>query len=194
MKLVLATRNRGKQTEFQTMLSPARVEILPMPEGITVAEDGETYLENAVKKAVAVAQRCGMLTVADDSGIEVDGLDGAPGVHSARFLQGSTDEEKCAKILELLKGRTHRGARFAISVVVASPDRVRFSAMAEVKGQIALQPRGAKGFGYDPIFIPAGHSQTMAELSPAEKNKLSHRARAVRALIRYLKYAEEDLQ
>lgn len=193
MKLVLATKNRGKQAEFQALLSPFRIEVLPMPDGIKVEEDGETYLENAAKKAMAVAKRSGLFALADDSGIEVDALDGAPGVHSARFLNSAGDEDKCAKILELLQGRTQRAARFAISLVLADSRRIYFTAQADVPGQIALQPRGSRGFGYDPIFIPAGHTQTMAELPPAEKNKLSHRARASKALLRYLKYAESDL-
>ena len=193
MKLVLASKNRGKQAEFQALLSPFHIEVVPMPDGIKVEEDGETYFENAAKKAMAVAKESGSLAVADDSGIEVEALDGAPGVHSARFLNGAGDEEKCAKILELLQGRTRRDARFAISLVLADPRRIYFAAHAEVAGLIALQPRGTRGFGYDPIFIPAGHTQTMAELPAAEKNKLSHRARASTALLRYLKYASADL-
>lgn len=189
MKLVVATANRGKLTEFRALLSHYPVEILQMPDGVQVVEDGETYMENAAKKAMAVAHAAGCFAVSDDSGIEVDALDGAPGVHSARFLNGAGDEEKCAKILELLRDRPDRNARFVISLVVADPGRIHFVSTASVDGVISLHPRGTNGFGYDPIFIPTGHTQTMAELSSAEKNTLSHRARAVRSLSRFLAYA-----
>lgn len=188
MKIVLATRNRGKQSEFRILLASFHVEILPMPDSLTVSEDGYTYLENATLKATAVARASGLYALADDSGIEVDALDGAPGPHSARFLNGAQDDEKCAKILELIRGRTKRQARFVICLVMADPNRVLFTAAADVRGEIAQQPRGTAGFGYDPIFIPAGHVQTFAELPAAEKNKLSHRAKAARALLRFLKY------
>lgn len=193
MKIVVATKNRGKQSEIRELLSPFGVEVLPMPDGVEVVEDGETYLENARKKAVEVARHAlepGVWVVADDSGIEIDALDGAPGVHSARFLGGVSDEEKCIKILEMLKDRTRRTARFVASLVLADAGRVRFTAEADVPGEIAQNLRGSSGFGYDPIFVPQGHSRTMAEMSSAEKNQLSHRSRAVRALVRYLKYTE----
>lgn len=186
----MATRNRGKQAEFRTLLSPFQIEILPMPEGLAIEETGETYMENAAIKAMAVARATGLFALADDSGIEVDAMDGAPGIHSARFLDGAGDEEKCAKILQLLKGLTRRRARFAISLVLAAPQRAHFAVNAEVLGEISGQPRGTNGFGYDPIFIPQGHVQTFAELPAAEKNKLSHRSRAARSLVRYLKYSQ----
>ncbi|OGH62866.1 MAG: non-canonical purine NTP pyrophosphatase, RdgB/HAM1 family [Candidatus Lindowbacteria bacterium RIFCSPLOWO2_12_FULL_62_27] len=189
IKLVLATRNRGKLSEFAALLAPLQVELELMPDGIVVAEDGKTYLENATRKASEVARRTGLQAVADDSGIEVDALDGEPGIHSARFLNGAPDGEKCARILELLSGSDRRGARFVISLVLADPDRIRFSVTAHVSGRIADQPRGTNGFGYDPIFVPEGHDETMAELSPAEKHRISHRGQAARALIRYLKDA-----
>ena len=188
-RIVLATQNRDKLTEFRSLLSPFQVEILPMPADLTVVEDGETYLENSMKKAAAVARTTGIPALADDSGIEVEALDGAPGIQSARFLNGASDEEKCAKILELLHGRTRRAARYAIALVLCDIRRPLFAANAEVCGEIALQPRGTGGFGYDPIFVPEDYKRTMAELSPAEKNKLSHRGRAVRAFLRFLAYS-----
>lgn len=188
MNLVVATRNRGKISEFRALLSPFSIEPLPMPEGVTVVEDGETYSENASKKASAAARATGGWAVADDSGIEIDALDGAPGVHSARFLNGAGDDEKCAKILEMMAGRTRRSARFVVSVVVADPKRSWYVANAELRGEISLHPRGSNGFGYDPIFIPEGHNQTLAEISTAEKNRMSHRARAVNALGRFFRY------
>lgn len=189
-QLVLASQNRGKLAEFRALLAPYRIEVLPMPQDLHVVEDGETYMENAAKKAMAVARSAGLFSLADDSGIEVEAMSWAPGIHSARFLNGASDEDQCAKILELLRGRTRRAARFAICLVLADPRRVHFAANAEVTGQIAGQIRGTNGFGYDPIFIPAGHHQTMAELPSSEKNKLSHRSRAVRAFLRFLKYSE----
>ncbi len=190
--LVLATRSRGKVSEFRALLAPIHLDVSEMPPDIAVVEDGATYLENAVKKARTVADFTGSAALADDSGIEIDALDGAPGIHSARFLTGSTDEDKCARILELLRGRTIRSARFVIALVLADISRVLFVAQAFVTGQIAAQMRGTNGFGYDPIFIPTGLAQTMAELPTAEKNMLSHRSRAARALIRYLRYTRDD--
>ncbi|MBI4177882.1 RdgB/HAM1 family non-canonical purine NTP pyrophosphatase [bacterium] len=190
MKLVLATKNRGKQLELQALLAPFQVDVHTMPADLSVEEDGDSYLENAVKKASAVARSAGAFSLADDSGIEVDAMDGAPGVHSARFLNGATDEEKCQKILDLLRGRSRRGAKFRIALALADPARIHFAAHAELPGRIADQVRGTSGFGYDPIFIPDGHSRTLAEMNSTEKNALSHRGRAVRALIRFLKYAK----
>jgi XTP/dITP diphosphohydrolase len=186
---VLATANPDKAEEITSILAVAgSIELLPRPEWLgEVAETGSTLLDNARLKARAVARATGMAAIADDTGLEVDALDGAPGVHSSRFAgEGASYADNVAKLLAELEGKREasaRRARFRTVAVVAWPDGKEVVAEGEVKGTIALAPKGKLGFGYDPVFVPddAGGT-TFAEMDPAVKNRLSHRARAFTAL------------
>jgi XTP/dITP diphosphohydrolase len=185
MTLVLATRNAHKVREIGQILGGGfSLRSLADFEGAPeVPEEGMTFETNAVQKATAVARALGLPAMADDSGLEVDALDGAPGVRSARFAgERATDEENNAKLLGLMAGlpEERRSARFRCVIAVAWPDgRVR-TAEGVCEGRIAKAPRGAGGFGYDPLFVPEGHGQTFAELGEEVKNRISHRARALR--------------
>ena len=191
--LMLATRNPGKVREIVAIYARLELELrslIDYPEILQIREDGPTYADNAAAKARAAALRVGLVALADDSGIEVDALGGAPGVHSARFLGASaSDGERNARILFLLEGvpEERRTARYRAAVAVARPDgTVRiFDGICE--GRVAVVPRGTAGFGYDPIFMPEGSEQTIAEIPPEAKNRISHRARALRAAEPYLR-------
>ena len=191
--VILATRNPGKVREIVAIYAPLELELRPLADYSEIPqmrEEGTTYADNAAAKARAAALRVGLVALADDSGIEVDALGGAPGVHSARFLGASaSDGERNARILFLLEGvpKERRTARYRAAVAVARPDgTVRvFDGVCE--GQVAVAPRGTAGFGYDPIFMPEGAQQTIAEIPLEVKNRLSHRARALRAAESYLR-------
>jgi XTP/dITP diphosphohydrolase len=187
-KIVLATRNRGKIREIRAILAGIDVELLDsraFPSFAEPAEDGDTFLENAVAKAKAVHRATGFPSLADDSGLEVDALGGAPGVRSARYGgPGLADEGRCAKLLEELAGvrDEERGARFhCAAVLYPAPGAARKGLAAEgfLYGRIARSPRGANGFGYDPVFLVPERGMTLAEMDPGEKNVLSHRYRAL---------------
>ncbi len=185
-RLLIATNNKGKLEEIRALLKDPAIQLLiPADLGLDlhVVEDGHTYAENAGKKAVAFAQASGLVSLADDSGLEVDALDGAPGLYSARYAPkpGATDADRRAYLLKNLKGRPRPWkARFHATVAVAVPDgEVRF-AEGECRGEIIPEERGSGGFGYDPIFFIPDLGLTMAELGMEEKNRLSHRARAVK--------------
>ncbi|WP_027716976.1 XTP/dITP diphosphatase [Desulfovirgula thermocuniculi] len=185
MKLVLATRNRGKIKELSALLAPLGYEVVSLEDfpGVPeVPEDGATFAENAVKKAVAVARHTGHLALADDSGLEVDYLGGAPGVLSARFAgEHGNDRANNEKLLALLAGvpPEKRTARFRCVVAVATPAGEVWTAEGSCEGVIADTPRGEGGFGYDPLFYVPELGKTFAELDPEVKNRLSHRARAL---------------
>lgn len=186
--LLVATNNPGKIREYEALLADLPVEItFPGQEGLDmeVAETGDTFEENARLKAVAFAQASGLLTLADDSGLEVDALGGAPGVHSARYAgPGASDEDRYRKLLAALADvpPDRRSARFRCVVAVAQPDGAVYTADGVCEGQIGFEPRGEHGFGYDPVFLVQGYDGlTMAELDPEVKNRISHRARAARA-------------
>ena len=191
--VILATRNPGKVREIVAIYAPLELELRPLADYSEIPqmrEEGTTYADNAAAKARAAALRMGLVALADDSGIEVDALGGAPGVHSARFLGASaSDGERNARILFLLEGvpKERRTARYRAAVAVARPDgTVRvFDGVCE--GQVAVAPRGTAGFGYDPIFMPEGAQQTIAEIPLEVKNRISHRARALRAAEPYLR-------
>lgn len=196
MKIVLATSNRGKISEIKDILDFSSVEwvtIEDQPEWPEVVEDGQTFLENATLKAGALSQFFGEPALADDSGLEVEALENRPGIKSARFAgPKATDEENITKLLDdlikaSLRDERSRVARFLSVVVLYWPGGRTISAVGQCQGIIATEPRGAFGFGYDPIFIPSGYGRTMAELSPAEKNKLSHRGSALRELRQHFK-------
>lgn len=192
-RVVLATRNPHKAREIVALYAHLGVEFITLdqwPELIEVPEKGETYAENASAKAVAAARATGLPALADDSGIEVDVLGGAPGVRSRRLLgEEARDADRTAHLLRLLGDvpEDRRTARFRAAVAVASPDGTVRVFEGTCEGRVAPSPRGAGGFGYDPIFIPSGDHRTMAELSLPEKNQISHRARALRAAEPYLR-------
>lgn len=185
-KLLVATNNPGKVREYEELLADLPVEItFPAREGLhmEVEESGETFEANARIKALAYAQASALLTLADDSGLEVDALGGAPGVHSARYAgPGADDVTRYRKLLEALSGipAGRRSARFRCVVALAQPDGTVHMAEGTCEGQIGFEPRGEHGFGYDPIFLVEGSGgRTMAELLPDVKNRISHRAHAV---------------
>ena len=189
--IVLATRNAGKIREIRTILAGLDVELLdvgsfpPFPEPV---EDGDTFLANALAKAKAVHRATGRPALADDSGIEVDALAGAPGVRSARYGgAGLDDAGRCAKLLEALRGvdEERRGAHFrCVAVLYPAPGTKRKAIATEgfLFGRIAGAPRGANGFGYDPVFFVPECGKTVAEMSEMEKNSMSHRYRALNEL------------
>ncbi len=184
-RLLIATNNAGKVAEFQTLLNGCGWDLVtPKEIDIELGDDEphDTYADNAELKARRGASASGLVTLADDSGIEIDAMGGEPGVHSARFLgEEATYEERFAEIAKRLDSvpPEQRGARFVSVIAIADPrsDRVRF-AEGEVRGLIAREPAGDGGFGYDPIFWLPQHSATMAELPQHEKDIISHRARA----------------
>ncbi len=186
--LLIATHNPGKVREYRELLRDLPVRLTFLDEvGIDdeVPETGRTFEENAVQKALAYARRSGLLTLADDSGLEVDALGGAPGVHSARYAgPHATDEDRIRKLLDALRGvpPERRTARFRCVIAVATPEGDLITAEGRVEGRIAEAPRGHHGFGYDPVFYLPDLGKTMAELPPEEKNRLSHRARAAEAI------------
>lgn len=194
MKVVLASRNQGKAREFGRLLGNAfLVEALPQ-EVAFPPEDGKTFQENAKKKALAVYEALGgsVAVLADDSGLEVDALGRLPGVRSARFAgECASDEENIAKLLGEMKGRTERAARFVCALCLVMPGRgqgerlgaVVMEASGVCEGTITEHPRGTHGFGYDPVFVPRGWGLTFAELSAEDKDAVSHRGAAVRALL-----------
>jgi XTP/dITP diphosphohydrolase len=186
--ITLASRNRGKLAELETLASGAlALRLLPAePEPPEVVEDAATYLGNATKKALAIARFVGGAALADDSGLEVDALGGRPGVLSARYGgPGLSDAERCARLLDELRGASDRAARFRCVLVLApAPEGGVIAAEGVLEGTIALALRGAHGFGYDPVFVaPELGGRTLAEVAAAEKNLMSHRARAMRALL-----------
>ena len=190
MKVVLATANPGKQREFAALLASRGFELM-LQSGLGIAaidETGQNFEENALLKARHAAAQARLPALADDSGLEVDALDGRPGVRSARFAgPGATDEQNNAALLAALAGvplgrRTAR-YRCVLALVRTATDPCPLIAQGSWEGRIALAPAGTGGFGYDPYFIPEGFDCTAAQLSPALKNALSHRGAALRELI-----------
>jgi len=185
--MVMATLNAGKVSELQALLGDVVVLRSATQSGVNLLpeETGTTYQENARLKAEFVAQHTGLPAIADDSGLEVQALPGELGVRSARFVAGS-DADRVAELLRRLEGATDRSARFVAVLALAEPGKETQYFRGEVEGKIAVRPTGAGGFGYDPVFVPEGLRQSFAELSQAEKNMISHRARAARALKEWL--------
>jgi XTP/dITP diphosphohydrolase len=181
LKIVLATGNVGKAAEIRLVL--AEHELVDRPDMEDPVEDGETLLDNARIKARALVALTGLPAVADDTGLEVDALDGAPGVFTARYAgEGCSYEDNWRKLLHELGAGGDRGATWRTVALVAFPDGSEVWADGTCAGVITREPRGEKGFGYDPVFIPDGHTQTFAEMSRETKNAISHRGHAFRAL------------
>ena len=192
MKLVLASRNPHKLRELGALLAP--YELLALPQDVRLPpETGETFAENALLKARAAAAATGVPTIADDSGIEAAALGGAPGVRSARFAgDGASDEENLAALLGAIPAGGDRRVAYVCALAWRGPSAERlFEGRCE--GVLATRPRGSGGFGYDPAFVPREipGDRTMAELSPEEKHAISHRGRAARALLAWLRNAAE---
>ena len=187
LRVALATKNPGKVREIASILVGASIELAgPDASWVPPPEDDPTYRGNALIKARSLFAIASMPVLADDSGIEVDALDGAPGPRSARYAgDGASDEENLHKLIEVVR-RTperERGARYRCVAVLVTPAGEEHVAEATVEGTLITEPRGSGGFGYDPIFLPAGNQRTMAELSADEKDAISHRGKAFRALV-----------
>ncbi len=190
MKVIAATGNKGKLREMEEILSPLGIEIVSRSDAgieLEVEETGSTFEENALIKARAAALVTDCCVLADDSGLCVDALDGAPGVHSARYAgEGASDERKIKKLLSQLDGVEDRSARFVTAIAFIFPDGREIKASGEVKGYITKEPSGSGGFGYDPVFFSEELGKTFAECDDAEKNSVSHRARALKNLYNIL--------
>jgi XTP/dITP diphosphohydrolase len=193
MQLIIATRNADKTRELQQILGSEFTvrDLHAYPEISEIAETGTSFEENAKLKALAVSRKLPGLVIADDSGLEVDALGGAPGIYSARYAgTNATNKERIDKLLEELArvdpAKKQRGARFRCVLALARNGEVLGTFEGIVEGQIVDRPRGSRGFGYDPIFVPNGFQQTFGQLEPAEKNQLSHRARALEKLRAFL--------
>lgn len=191
-KILVATTNPGKAAELEAMLDldVDWLTLADFPNIPEVKEDGATFIENARKKAIGYAGTTGLWTIADDSGLVIDALNGAPGIESARF-SGEKDEDRTlidhkniAKVLKLLKGvpTEKRTARFVCSLCLASPEEVLIQTQGTLKGLIAEEEIGENGFGYDPVFFVPNLNKTVAQLTRDEKNAISHRGNAVRKL------------
>ena len=186
-QLLLASRNPGKCREMRALLQPLGVEIVDVTElgtEVRVAEIGKTYAENASLKAGSFAEHLQIWTLGDDTGLEVDALEGAPGLHSARLAgPGASDADRRKALRSLLRSHPRPWiARFRCVVALAGPEGGIDLAEGVCEGEIIPDERGDGGFGYDPIFLIKGMGRTMAEISPEEKNRVSHRARAIKAL------------
>lgn len=191
MRILLATKNRGKIKEMNRLFSDLDIEFVgvdTIENPPDVLEDGTTYHENALKKAMTYFNISGLPTLAEDSGLEVDALDGAPGVYSARYAgEDASDQENNKKLLDALKDvpDDERGARF-VSVLCLVLDGKPYFFEGEVRGRILKNPEGSSGFGYDPLFCPEGYEHSFAVLGEEVKNRISHRARAIKGLKEFL--------
>ncbi len=191
MKIVFATNNKNKLREIREILGPD-FEIVSLSEigcHEDIPETGDTLEENALQKAQFVCDKYHIGCFADDTGLEVEALDGQPGVHSARYAEGTDhdSEANMAKLLANLEDKSNRNARFRTIIVLLQPNAQPIYFEGRVDGQIATEKHGTEGFGYDPIFVPEGYDKSFAELGEDIKNKISHRARAVVKLSEYLK-------
>lgn len=189
MIVVAATQNKHKIEEIDAITKAFGMEIISRDEAgvpdIEIEEDGDTFEANSEKKAREIMMLCGKTTIADDSGLMVDALDGAPGVISARFAgDESNDGKNNEKLLRLMAEvpTSERGAKFVSVITMVFPDGEKIVARGECKGHILYEPKGPGGFGYDPLFVPEGHDRSFGEMSAAEKNQISHRARALENL------------
>ncbi|MBR6473324.1 MAG: RdgB/HAM1 family non-canonical purine NTP pyrophosphatase [Firmicutes bacterium] len=196
--IVLSTHNKGKLAEFEGIASRLGFKIITrdeagIPHEFDVVEDGTTFEENSYKKAYEVMKMCGLPTMADDSGLMVDALDGQPGVYSSRFGGVEGDSKRnYTKLLGMMEGLPleERKAHFTTVITLIYPGGETIVAKGECHGHIATEPKGEKGFGYDPVFIPDGYTETFGIMGPEVKNLISHRARALEELERILEERE----
>jgi len=192
LKVILATGNQDKVREIRQILGEAPVELVSLaefPDVTPAEEDGRSFEENALKKAISVWQQTGLAALADDSGLEVDALNGEPGVRSARFAgEGASYEDNNRKLLEKLRSvpQEKRKAAFVCVAAMVTPRGKMIIQRGEVRGRIIDEYRGEGGFGYDPVFYLPGEKKTMAEIGPDEKNKISHRAQAFNAMRKFI--------
>ncbi len=190
MKLIIASNNQHKIREIKEILGEKFEQILSLREASIdheTLEDGNTFLANARKKATEIAEISGCAALADDSGICVDALNGAPGIFSARFAgEHGNDEANNRLLLEKLSSVSERGAHYTCAMVLAYPDGKTVEAEGYLYGDITTAPKGQGGFGYDPLFVPKGSTRTVAEYTDEEKNAISHRGEALRALLQKL--------
>ncbi|WP_163970155.1 XTP/dITP diphosphatase [Oceanobacillus halotolerans] len=193
-EMIIATKNNGKAKEFKEFFDTYHIKarsLLDLAEPVEdIEETGNTFEENAALKAEQIAKQLNLPVIGDDSGLEIDALDGRPGIYSARYAgEQKSDQANMEKVLEELKGvpKKDRSARFICVLAVAIPGKVTIFKKGFCEGEIAIEPRGENGFGYDPIFIPKNYNQTMAELDPVEKNNISHRHDAFKQLEVWLK-------
>ena len=194
MVIIAATENKNKIREMEAITSRLGMHIVPRDEAgvpeVEIVEDGTTFEENSLKKAMEIMRLSGEAAIADDSGLEVDYLDGAPGVWSARFAgEDSDDETNNQKLLRLMDGvpEEQRTARFVCVITLVYPDGTSVVARGECHGRILTVPQGENGFGYDPLFVADGMDKSFAEISQGEKNRISHRALALNKLDSILK-------
>ena len=191
-EIVIASKNNGKIEEIKSILSNKSIKwltYLDFKNWLEIEESVNSYEENALKKAKTIANFTKKPTLAEDSGLEIDYLRGEPGIKSARYAgEGSTDLENVQKVLNLMKDCPfiERTARFRCVAVLYLPDHKFFISQGKCEGRIDFSPHGESGFGYDPIFVPGGHSYTMAQIGMKEKNRVSHRAKALKKLFRIL--------
>jgi len=177
-KILVATSNKHKLREIRHILKGTRVLGL----GTRVKEDGKTFKANAIKKAKAVAKRDGCIAIADDSGLMVDCLGGRPGVKSARFATPPTPHNLCTKLLGVMRKCVMRNAKFVCVIAIVYPSGKTRTVKGICRGKIIREMRGKHGFGYDPVFVPKDYKKTFAEMKPSMKNRISHRARALKKL------------
>ncbi|MDO9515597.1 MAG: XTP/dITP diphosphatase [Syntrophales bacterium] len=182
--IVFASKNKGKIRELKALLTGMNVDLLSLhdySDAPHINEDGATFYENALKKARVISEYTGSTVIADDSGLEVDYLGGAPGIHSARYSgAGATDERNIRKLLEEMEGvpEEQRGAAFRCALVLYRTDGTFEIFEGELKGTISREPSGSEGFGYDPVFVVPEYGKTVAEIDPGTKNRISHRGTA----------------
>jgi len=186
-QVVIATKNKGKAQDFEALFQPLGFEVVTMFDvapDMEIEETGTTFEENAVLKAETLAKALNMIVIADDSGLAVDALDGAPGVYSARYAGDHDDEANIVKVLENLAGvpEEKRTARFMCALAIAGPEMDTTTVFGTCEGVILQEKRGTNGFGYDPIFFIPELGRAMAELTPEEKGAISHRGNAIRKL------------
>ena len=186
MKIVFATGNVHKLQEINEIAQGTDIEFILPPEGFDPIENGETFEENSLIKAREAARVSGIMSLADDSGLCVEALNGAPGIHSARYAE--TAQARIDKLLTVLKNEKNRNAKFVCAMTLVDKDgNILFQTRRECHGEIAYSQSGTNGFGYDPIFLVENTSRSMAEMSEDEKNEVSHRGRALRKVLEFLK-------
>jgi len=185
--LIIATKNNNKKREIETLLKGSKIKVLILGDARKkipiIVENGKTFRQNSIKKAVTVSKVLDTLVIADDSGLEVECLHGRPGVRSARFARTkATDEENNIKLLLLMRyfPLKKRNAKFVCSIAIADKGHLISTVQGECSGKIGLEPKGNNGFGYDPLFTPRGSKKTFAEMKAGNKNRISHRGKALR--------------